>query len=128
MNVANLYDYVPIRVVASNGDVWQWNHATHMSPWWVYGIVGACVLWVMVDFYRIVLPQALETSRIASAPARALVLVTVTAIMFGYFATPGLVQSDDVSVFIGGTSLLLIPVVVLINWRPVVTTSRRSNS
>ena len=41
--------------------------------------------------------------------------------MFAYFATPGLVQSDDVSLFIGGTSLLLIPVVILINWRPVVT-------
>ena len=37
MNVANLYDYVPIRVAASNGDVWQWIQATHMSAWWVYG-------------------------------------------------------------------------------------------
>ena len=121
MNVANLYDYVPIRVAASNGDVWQWIQATHMSAWWVYGLVGAFVLWVMTDFYRTVLPQSLDASRIDTAVGRALVLVTATAIMFAYFATPGLVQSDDVSPSIGGTSLLLIPVVILINLRPVVT-------
>jgi hypothetical protein len=92
-----------------------------MSAWWLYGVVGAFVLWVMTDFYRTVLPQSLDASRIDTAVGRALVLVTATAIMFAYFATPGLVQSDDVSAFIDGTSLLLIPVVILINWRPVVT-------
>ena len=124
MNVANLYDYVPIRVAASNGGVWRWIQAeeTHMSAWWVYGVVGAFVLWVMIHFYR-----ALTAAVTRRQPdelrhqGRALVLVTATAIMFAYFATPGLVQSDDVSLFIGGTSLLLIPVVILINWRPVVT-------
>jgi hypothetical protein len=29
-----------------------------------------------------------------------------------------------VSLFIGGTSLLLIPVIILINWRPVATLRR----
>lgn len=49
MNIANLYDYVPIRVAAANGDVWQWIQATHMSLWWICSIVGALVLWVVVD-------------------------------------------------------------------------------
>ncbi len=89
MNVANLYDYVPIRVAASNGDVWQWIQATHMSAWWVYGVVGAFVLWVMIDFYRTVLPQSLDASGIDTASGERWCCVTATAIMFAYFATPG---------------------------------------
>lgn len=121
MNLANLYDYVPIRVAAGNGDVWQWIQATHMSFWWIYAIIGGLVLWAMVDFYRTVLPQALDASGIHAPAGRALVLVVVTALMFGYFAQPGLYQPEAVSRFIGETSLLLIPVVIAINWRPVVT-------
>jgi hypothetical protein len=121
MNLANLYDYVPIRIAASNGDVWQWIQATNMSYWWIYGIIGALVLWALVDFYRTVLPQSLEASGIETISGRMLVLVTSTALMFAYFASPGLAQSDDVSLFIGRTSLLLVPVVILINWRRVAT-------
>ena len=121
MNLANLYDYVPMRVAAGNGDVWQWIQATHMSYWWIYAGIGALVLSAMVDFYRTVLPQSLAASGIHAAVGRALVLVVATVLMFGYFAQPGLYQPDAVSRFIGGTSLLLIPVVILINWQPVVT-------
>lgn len=120
MNVANLYDYVPIRVAAANGDVWQWIQATHVSFWWIYAILGALVLWKIVDFYRTVLPQSLDTSGIDGPQARAIVLVTATALLFAYFASPGLAQTDNVSLFIGRTSLLLVPVVILINWRRVV--------
>lgn len=121
MNLANLYDYVPIRVAASNGDVWQWIQATHMSYWWIYGVIGALVLWALIDFYRTVLPQSLDASGIQTSAGRALVLATATALMFAYFAQPGLHQADGVSRFIGGTSLLLVPVVILINWRRAVT-------
>ncbi|MCV7177962.1 zinc metalloprotease [Mycolicibacterium sphagni] len=31
INLANLYDYVPIRVASGNGDVWEWIQATRMS-------------------------------------------------------------------------------------------------
>jgi hypothetical protein len=120
MNLANLYDYVPIRVAAANGDVWQWIQATHMSPWWIYAVIGYLVLWAMIDFYRTVLPLSLDASGIDVPPGRAFVLLISTVLMFAYFATPGLAQSDGVSLFIGRTSLLLIPVIVLVNWRRVV--------
>jgi len=48
------------------------------------------------------------------------VLVTATLIMFGYFAGPGLMKDDDITQFISRTLLLLIPVVLLANWRRVV--------
>ena len=128
MNIANLYDYVPIRVWAANGDVWQWIRAMHTSPWWIYAIVGTLVLCVIVDFYRTVLPQSLDASGIDVPVGRAIVLATATALLFAYFASPGLAQSDSVSLFIGRTSLLLVPVVILINWRRVVTPPDQTSS
>jgi hypothetical protein len=127
MNIANLYDYIPIRVAATNGHVWQWIQATHMSLWWICSIVGALVLWVVVDFYRTVLPRSLDASGIVAPQGRAIVLATATAILFAYFASPGLAQSDRVSLFIGRTSLLLVPVVILINWRRVVHSKERGD-
>ncbi len=62
----------------------------------------------------------LDASGIGTRVGRALVLVTVTLILFGYFAGPGLMKDDDVTQFISRTSLLLIPVVLLASWRRVV--------
>jgi hypothetical protein len=121
MQLANVYDYVPIRVAASDGDVGQWVRATHMSPWLIYVVVGYLVLWAMIDLYRTVLPESLDTSRFESSVGRAAVLVIATVVMFTYFAFPGLLEDGLLSVFIARTSLLLIPVIILVNWRRIVT-------
>lgn len=86
------------------------------------------MLCVIVDFYRTVLPQSLDASGIDVPVGRAIVLATATALLFAYFASPGLAQSDSVSLFIGRTSLLLVPVVILINWRRVVTPPDQTSS
>jgi hypothetical protein len=121
MQLANVYDYVPIRVAASDGDVGQWVRATHMSPWLIYVVVGYLVLWAMIDLYRTVLPESLDSSGIASAAGKAIVLIVATVVMFTYFAFPGLLEDGLLSVFIARTSVLLIPVVILVNWRHIVT-------
>lgn len=120
MQLANVYDYVPIRVAASDGDVGQWVRATDMSPWLIYVVVGYPVLWAMIDLYRTVLPDTLDSSRIASPAGRAIVLIAATVVMFTYFAFPGLLEDGLLSVFIARTSLLLIPVIILVNWRRIV--------
>jgi hypothetical protein len=124
MQVGNLYCYVPIRVASPSGDMHNWTWGAHQSWWWLYVIIGYLVLWAMVDFYRTVLPTSLDASRIAIPVGRAVVLVTATLIMFGYFAGPGLMKDDDITQFISRTSLLLIPVVLLASWRRVVRTAR----
>lgn len=130
MQLANVYDYVPIRVAASDGDVRQWIRATHMSPYVVYIVVGYLVLWAVVDLYRKVLPDTLAASRVDASAGRAIVLVIVTVIFFGYFAAPGLLEDDDAvtTLFIARTSLLFIPVVVLVNWRKTVSPERSDES
>gem|GEM_PF-4908651 len=59
---------------------------------------------------------------------RAIVLVLVTVIFFGYFATPGLLEDDSAvtTLFIARTTLLLIPVVILVNWRRIVLGAKQS--
>ncbi len=103
MQLANVYDYVPIRVAASDGDVGQWVRATHMSPWLIYTVAGYLVLWALIDLYRTVLPETLDSSRIDSPAGRATVFVVATVVMFAYFAFPGLREDGVLSVFIART-------------------------
>ncbi|MBY0290094.1 MAG: hypothetical protein K2X52_23570 [Mycobacteriaceae bacterium] len=120
MEVGNFFCYVPIRVASPSGDMHNWTVGTHLSWWWLYVIIGYLTLWAMIDFYRTVLPESLDTSGIRARIGRALVLVTATLLLFGYFAGPGLMKDDQLTQFISRTSLLLIPVVMLISWQRVV--------
>jgi hypothetical protein len=120
MNAANLFCYIPIRVFASDGDVHHFLLATQISPWWVYAVGGYLVLWAMIDLYRIPLPWVLGTCGFTGRTERALVLILTTALTFGYFAVPGLLEDDIASVLIARTSLLAIPVIVLLAWQRMV--------
>lgn len=120
MNAANLFCYVPLRVFAGDGDVHHFLLATGISPWWVYVVGGYLVLWVLVDTYLVVLPSVLGMCGFTSPAGRAVVLTVTTALIFGYFAIPGLLEDDVASVLIARTSLLAIPVIVLLTWRRIV--------
>ncbi len=120
MNLANLYDYVPIRAFAADGDVAHFRWGSGASPWLVFALAGYLVLWAVVDFYRNVLPAGLGVVGFAAPAARAAVLVVATAVLFGYFAIPGLLEPDPVSQFIARTSLLAVPAVVAATWPRVV--------
>ena len=124
MEVGNFFCYVPIRVASPSGDMHNWTVGSHQSWWWLYVIIGYLTLWAMIDFYRTVMPESLDASDIRARVGRALVLVTATLLLFGYFAGPGLMKDDDLTQFISRTSLLLIPVVLLVSWRRVVRTGR----
>jgi len=119
VNLGNLWCYIPIRAFAADGDFRHFIWATGASPWLLYAVVGYLVLWGLVDFYRRVLPNALDASGLLATWARALVLVVSTGVIFAYFAIPGFLETDAVSLFIAGTSVLAIPPVLLAAWRRV---------
>lgn len=120
MNLANLYDYVPLRVFAT-GDVYHFELGTGISPWVIYAVGGYLVLWGLVDFYRVVLPYTLRVCGFESRTARTVVLIVATALMFGYFAIPSLLEPDNFSQLLSRTSLLAIPLIVAMMWRQIVT-------
>lgn len=116
--MANLWDYVPTRTFAGDGDVTHFVEGSGMSRWWIYAVVGYGVLWAIVDFYRVVMPYELGVlgfERVAAA--RACFLVAATLVLFGYYAIPPLGEPDPVSLFMGRTSLLMIPGVLIACWR-----------
>ncbi|CAA9292544.1 MAG: hypothetical protein AVDCRST_MAG93-4012 [uncultured Chloroflexia bacterium] len=124
MNLANLYDYVPIRAFAADGDVAHFRYGSGVSPWLIFAVAGYLVLWAITDFYRVVLPHGLGVVGFDSRAARAAVLILATALLFGYFAIPGLEEPDPVSLFMARTSLLIIPAVVAANWQRIVVRKR----
>lgn len=119
MNLANLYCYVPMRVFAADGDVTHFRWATGVSPWLIYVVIGYLVLWAIIDFYRFVLLFSLDEIGFGR-DGRAAVFVVATALLFGYFAIPGLLEPDDMSQLIARTSLLAIPVIIMMLWPRIV--------
>ncbi|MBN9107230.1 MAG: hypothetical protein J0I34_00480 [Pseudonocardia sp.] len=119
-SVGNFYDYVPLRVFAG-GDVKNFAAATGWSLWWIYGVAGYLTLWAVMDLYQKVLPRTLGAAGFdpvrAARAARAIVLILVTLVLFVLYGQPALEQSDPVSVFMGRTSLIVIPAVLIITWR-----------
>ncbi|MDQ0643458.1 hypothetical protein [Microbacterium murale] len=124
VNLGNLWCYIPIRAFAADGDFRHFIWATGASPWLLYVIVGYLVLWALIDFYRHVLPNALDTCGLLPTWPRAIVLVVSTCVIFAYFAIPGFLETDAVSLFIAGTSVMVIPPVILVTWRRVMATPR----
>jgi hypothetical protein len=112
MNLANLFDYVPIRTFSPWDDVAHFRWATGVSPWVVYVIGGYAVLAAIIDFYRRVLPSSLNAGGLDQPVQRGSILLIATTLLFGYFAIPGFLVPDDVSHVIAGTSIMSIPVVL----------------
>jgi hypothetical protein len=117
MNLGNLWCYVPIRTFAADGDIRHFIWASDVSPWLIYVVLGYLILWALIDFYRRVLPTALtSTGLLPSTASGAVVLVVSTVVIFGYYAIPGFLEPDSVSLFIAGTSVLVIAPVILLQW------------
>ena len=124
MNLANLFDYVPIRTFSPWDDVAHFRRATGVSPWVVYGIGGYAVLAAIIDFYRRVLPSSLNAGGLDEPVQRAGILLVVTLLLFGYFAIPGFLVPDDVSHVIAGTSIMSIPVVLWATFTSIIVRPR----
>jgi len=117
-SVGNFYDYVPLRTFAANGDVKNFALGSGWSLWWILGVVGYLTLWAIVDLYQKAMPWTLGATGFGRLwPARAIVLVLSTLVLFVLYALPALEQADPVSVFMGRVSLIIIPAVLIATWR-----------
>ncbi len=120
MNLANMFDYVPMRTFSPWDDVAHFRLATGVSPWVIYVVAGYAVLAAIIDFYRCALPASLDASGIQRPVPRACLLVLMTILLFGYFAIPAFRVPDEISHVMGGTSLMSIPVVIWASFAVVV--------
>jgi hypothetical protein len=114
MNVANFFDYVPIRTFASHGDIGHITQGLGISAWtalFVLGIPTSLAMWFL---YTRTLPQAL--GRLApDSPFRQGFIVTLSVvIMFGYFGLAGFVGYGEPSHTLSVLSLCLIPIMLIV--------------
>ncbi|MFB2598975.1 hypothetical protein ACEXQE_14385 [Herbiconiux sp. P17] len=121
MNLGNLYDYVPMRVFADHGDVYNFSAGSGVSPWFIFVIGTYVMLWAIVSFYRTSLPLGLRLSGFVVPGARAVPFVVATAVLFGYFANPSLLWGTDTRLqTLAALSIMAILPVVVLLWRRIV--------
>lgn len=122
MNLGNLYDYVPMRVFADHGDVYNFSNGSGVNPWFIFVLGTYLVLWAIVSFYRTSLPLGLQRSGFVVPAARGVTLIVATMVLFGYFANPSLLAGTDVRLqTLAAMSLMTIAPVVVLLWKRIVT-------
>jgi hypothetical protein len=105
MNVANFYDYVPIRTFATHGDIGHITQGLGLSPWTALVVLGIPIAIAMWFLFTRTLPQAL--GRIApDSPFRQGFIVNLSVvIMFGYFGLAGFMGYGEPSHTLSALSL-----------------------
>ena len=115
MNLANLYDYIPIRTLASHADIAHFDRSLGLSRWIVFVVGTPLVLAGLVDLYRTRLPRLYGALEFGIG-ARIVLLVLTTGLMFAYFGLPGFLMDDHASFLLSCASLMAAPCVLVACW------------
>ena len=115
MNLGNFYDYIPIRAFASHDDVANFVKGFNLSPWWVYGIGGYIVAFLIWHFFTRTMILAFISLN-AGQTLKIFLMIMSVAILFGYYGMPGLFGYGEISYFLSITSLIAIPGMIFILW------------
>lgn len=116
MNLANFYDYVPIRTFASHGDVGHIAMGLSMSPWWIYIFIGYLVAFVIWYFFTHTLIKVFIQLRLTTTITRASLMSLCVLLLFGYFGIAGYLGYGEISHFLSATSFVMIPGAIIVCW------------
>jgi hypothetical protein len=113
------YAYVPIRTFTQHGvmvDVLDIEQALHISPWWIYFIIGYLVVFMMWQFFSKVLISIYVNVGISSVAGRAGLMIICVLILFGFCGLAGFKNHGEISHFISVTSFFAIPGMIIALW------------
>lgn len=116
MNLANFYDYVPIRVFSDHDDMANITRGLNSSPWLLYIVLGYIVAFVIWYFYTRSLIKTFDILEIRSRFWQASLMIIMSCILFGYFGMAGFVGHGEISHFLSMTSVIIIPGVIIACW------------
>ena len=119
MNIANLYDYVPLRTFAGlnwDTDMSNLERGLGISPWVVYIVGGYLMLFLFWQFFTKTLVEAYVYLNIKSAWVRSSLLIAVVSVLFVYFGRAGLHGYGEISTFVSATSMIFCPAVIFVCW------------
>ena len=118
MNLGNLFDYVPIRVFTTHGDI---GHVlfglNNISPWWVF-IPGTYI--VLLLYYFFFTSTLIDAYKIIcgnkDVPKQACILILAVLTSFVFFALAGLSGYSEICRFISQLSYCVVPAILITNW------------
>lgn len=116
MNLANFYDYIPIRTFATHGDMANLAQGLQISPWIIYILLGYVVAYLFWIFFTKTLYSAYLYLHLRTRLSRASLLIACVIIIFGYFGLAGFIGYGEISLFLSGTSVIIIPVIIAVCW------------
>jgi hypothetical protein len=116
MNLANFYDYIPVRTFADHGDMAHVAKGLGISPWWIYLVGGYLVAWIIWHFFTHTLIRAFIYLKLTSTPARAALTITCILPLLGYFGMAGISGYGEISHLLSVTSFIAIPGFIMACW------------
>jgi hypothetical protein len=116
MNLANFYDYVPMRIFTWHGDIAHILQGLNISPWWIYSIFGYLVIFLIWQFFTRTLILAYVYLNLNTTMLRASLMLICVLVFFGYFSMAGFFDYGDISNFLTGTAYLMIPGFIICVW------------
>lgn len=109
------YAYIPIRTFGSVEDMFNFLHATGLSPWTI-AIPGVLYLiWGMYQILAKQVPQAYLSLKITTPAGRFTFKLATLAIFFFYFGAAGLLKPDQISRLLSNISwgIFLLSMIIL---------------
>lgn len=119
MNLGNIYDYIPIRTFATQGnmvDILDIEHGLNISPWWIYILASYPLGFIIWQFFANTLVSAYINLKITSLVLKVGLMIICVCILFGYFGLPGFFSHGEIPYFISTTSFLAIPGIIIALW------------
>ena len=116
MNVANFYDYVPIRTFTTHGDIAYLSQGLGISPWLILIALGYPTVWAMWHLFARLLPDTFQLLPHGSKVQSTILVAVCAFVMFDYFGASGLSGYGEVSSTLSGISMLSSPMVAAICW------------
>lgn len=116
MNLGSLYDYVPIRTFAAQGDIANVVQGLGVSPWFIYVIFGYPIAIFIWHFFVETLIQTYMVINLTPLILKVSLMVLCVLTLFGFFGSSGFIAGDPISHFLAATSLLIMPGWIIAAW------------
>jgi hypothetical protein len=113
-NLAEFFSYIPTRTFTTHADIFNFNHALHLSPW-IIGIVGGSFSVLLISYFFLkILPMTYHVLNLNKLWARIMYLLAMLFVFFVIGGYRGAHHYGPVSAMMGVISLMMIPLIFIV--------------
>lgn len=124
MNLGNIFDYIPIRVFTTHGDIGHILFGlNNVSHWWIFIPGTYIVIFLYYLFFNKTLPLAYSIVCTTQRKWQCLLLLVLSStILLAAFGLSGLEGYSTICTFISKIAILATPIIIIANlphWRQI---------